>query len=411
MNHEKIQFPGHSGDLLAARLDAPRTKPRAYALFAHCFTCSKDLMATRRIASRLASKGVGVVRFDFTGLGHSGGEFGNTSFSSNVDDLVAAANWMRENLAAPELLIGHSLGGAAVIAAASEVPEVRAVATIGAPHDPEHVVHNFAGQLDEIARNGVADVVLAGRTFQISSKFVEDVSGYQLDQKLAKLGRALLVLHAPTDNTVGIESASRIFISAKHPKSFVTLDNADHLLSKPADADYAADVISAWSERYLSPPKASEENSKAEDVVRVAEVEDKKFLQDVTAGDLHLFADEPAAVGGDGQGFTPYQLLGAGLGACTSMTIRMYARRKKWPLDSVNVEVKHDKVHSLDCDGCEEGGAKVDVFSRVITLTGDLDEEQIARLMQIADRCPVHRSLESSIRVETHRADAVAAVS
>lgn len=361
-------------------------------------------MAARKISSRLVGRGIAVLRFDFTGLGHSEGEFANTSFTSNVEDLVAAANWMRENFAAPELLIGHSLGGAAVIAAAGGVPEVRAVATIGAPHDPGHVIHNFDEHLEEIARNGVADVTLAGRIFRISRKFVSDVSDVRLDRKLAGLNRALLILHAPTDETVGIESASRLFVGARHPKSFVTLDNANHLLTDPADADYAAEVIGAWSERYLSPYEKPAAAITSEEAVMVSEANPKRFLQDIMAGDLHLLADEPSTVGGDGLGFTPYQLLAAGLGACTSMTIRMYARRKKWPLDGVSVGVTHDKIHVEDCNGCEAEGLKLDVFRRLIRLEGDLNAEQTERLMEIADRCPVHRSLESRIRVETSAA-------
>ena len=251
MKTQKVEFPGHNGDMLAARLDRPVGQPGAVALFAHCFTCSKDIAAARRIAGRLAGMGVAVLRFDFTGLGHSGGEFGNTSFTSNVQDLIAAAAWLRTEIGAPELLVGHSLGGAAVIRAAAEIPEVRAVATVGAPHDPGHVLHNFECSLDQIAADGQAEVTLAGRNFTIGQRFVEDVSAVSLDAALAGLKRALLVLHAPRDATVGIENASAIFMAAKHPKSFVTLDDADHLLTRAADADYAADVIAAWSRRYL----------------------------------------------------------------------------------------------------------------------------------------------------------------
>ncbi len=401
MKTSKIEFPGHNGEMLAARLDAPVRAPKAYALFAHCFTCTKDIVAARRIAARLAGMGIAVLRFDFTGLGHSQGEFANTSFTSNVQDLIAAADWLRANADAPQLLIGHSLGGAAVIAAAPHIAEVKAVATIGAPHDPGHVVHNFGCSLQDIARDGQAEVDLAGRKFTISQRFVEDVSSQNLDRILGTLHKALLVLHAPTDQTVGIENASQIFLAAKHPKSFVTLDRADHLLTKAADADYAAGIIAAWSARYLDVEDETQAAGAPEGGVRVTEADPGGFLQDVVAGSNHILADEPKSVGGTDLGLTPYQLVGAGLGACTSMTIRMYARRKGWPLTGVSVDVTHDKIHAADCEACETAAGKVDVFHRAIRLSGDLSDEERARCMEIADKCPVHRTLESEIKVET----------
>lgn len=403
MKTTRIEFPGHSGDTLAARLDSPARTPKAYALFAHCFTCSKDLAAARRIAARLASLGVAVLRFDFTGLGHSGGEFANTSFTSNVQDLLAAADWMRRELSAPGLIIGHSLGGAAVIKASADIPESKAVVTIGAPHDPGHVLENFACDIDEIHREGQAAVTLAGREFTIGKQFVEDVSAASLDQTLGKLRKALLVMHAPTDQTVDISNASSIFLAARHPKSFVTLDDADHLLSRPEDADYAADVIAAWSRRYLGIRDDVPVTLEHEGDVLISEADPEGFLQDVASGAKHLLADEPKSVGGTDLGFTPYQLVSAGLGACTSMTIRMYARRKGWPLEHVSVEVEHGKIHAADCETCETTAGKVDVFRRGIRLVGDLTEEQRAKCMEIADKCPVHRTLESEIKVETHR--------
>lgn len=401
MKTTKIEFPGHDGQLLAARLDAPVRKPTAYALFAHCFTCTKDIVAARRIAARMAGLGIAVLRFDFTGLGHSAGEFANTSFTSNVQDLVAAADWLRENAEAPQLLIGHSLGGAAVIAAAPEIAEVKAVATIGAPHDPGHVVHNFGCSLDTIDRDGQAEVDLAGRKFTISKGFVDDVRSQKLDQALGSLHKALLVLHAPLDQTVGIENASAIFTAAKHPKSFVTLDSADHLLTKAADADYAAGIIAAWAGRYLETAEETSKGQSPEGGVRVTEADAEGFLQDVFAGNSHILADEPKSVGGTDLGLTPYQLVGAGLGACTSMTIRMYARRKGWPLTGVSVDVTHNKIHATDCADCESTTGKVDVFNRAIKLSGDLSDEERAKCMEIADKCPVHRALEAEIKVET----------
>ncbi|MEM7061146.1 MAG: bifunctional alpha/beta hydrolase/OsmC family protein, partial [Pseudomonadota bacterium] len=294
-----------------------------------------------------------------------------------------------------------SLGGAAAIRGGAQIPEAKAIATIGAPHDPGHVVHNFGCALDDIERDGKADVTLAGRTFTISQSFVEDVRSTNLDATLAGLHKALLVLHAPMDQTVGIENAGAIFSAAKHPKSFVTLDDADHLLSRAQDADYAAEVIAAWSKRYLSLTEPEQTQAAADGDVRVSEADPEGFLQDIAEGSKHTLADEPKSVGGTDLGFTPYQLVAAGLGACTSMTIRMYARRKGWPLSHVSVDVGHDKIHAQDCAACETTDGKVDVFRRAISLSGDLTDEQRARCMEIADKCPVHRTLESEIHIET----------
>jgi putative redox protein len=407
MPTQKLEFTGHGGDTLAARFDLPDGKVKAVALFAHCFTCSKDIAAARRIAARLAGLGIAVLRFDFTGLGHSQGEFANTHFSSNTADLVAAARHLEGLGQAPALLVGHSLGGAAVLAAAAQIPSVKAVVTIGAPADPGHVIHNFGCKLDEIAAEGQAQVSLAGRDFTIRQDFIEDVSAAKLTPAIAGLRRALLVLHAPRDQTVGIENAGEIFGAAKHPKSFVTLDNADHLLSRGADAEYAADVIAAWSRRYLDLTDDPPRPGAPEGIVRVSEADPAGFLQDVEAGPKHhVLADEPAAYGGTGAGPTPYQFLSAGLGACTSMTVRMYARRKGWPLEHVSVDVSHDKVHAQDCTDCPDQNAKIDMFQRRIRLDGPLDADQRARLLAIADRCPVHRTLEGTIKVETVLAEA-----
>ena len=405
MHTERITFKGHSGEALAARLDMPDGAHLATALFAHCFTCSKDIPAARRIAARLASMGIAVLRFDFTGLGHSGGEFENTTFSSNVADLKAAADWLGGRGMAPELLIGHSLGGAAVLRAAPEIESAKAVVTIGAPFDPEHVTHNFGPALETIRAQGAADVNLGGRPFRIRRDFIEDVAAENLAPVIASLKKALLVLHGPRDGIVGIENATQIFLHAKHPKSFVTLDDADHLISRAEDAEYAADVISAWVSRYvpLNPPAPP--IGAPEGVVRVAEADPDGFLQDVTAGPAHhLLADEPEAYGGTNKGLSPYGLLSAALGACTSMTIRMYARRKKWPLAHVRVDVTHDKVHAQDAG--TQVAEKIDTFRRAITLTGDLDAEQRKRLLEIADKCPVHRTLERSSTIETRLAEA-----
>ncbi len=397
---ERITFTGHGGDELAARLDLPDGPHLATALFAHCFTCSKDIAAARRIAGRLAGMGIAVLRFDFTGLGHSQGEFANTSFSSNVQDLVAAAQYLQDRGMAPGLLIGHSLGGAAVLRAAGSMEPVKAVVTIGAPFDPEHVTHNFGDALEKICAEGEADVMLGGRAVTIGRDFVEDVSAENLGPAIRNLKRALLVMHAPLDSTVGIENATRIFLAARHPKSFVTLDDADHLISRPEDAEYAAEVIASWASRYLDMRPPAPPPGAPEGIVRISEADPEGFLQDVNAGPWHhVLADEPEAYGGTNRGMSPYGFLAAGLGACTSMTIRMYARRKKWPLESVSVDVCHGKVHAQDA--ANGANAKVDKFVRVIRLTGDLDAEQRQRLLEIADKCPVHKTLTHSSLVTT----------
>ncbi|WP_417241030.1 alpha/beta fold hydrolase [Celeribacter halophilus] len=407
MHSEKITFPGAADVELAARLDRPEGPVRAAAILAHCFTCSKDIAAARRIAGRLAGLGIAVLRFDFTGLGHSGGEFANTNFSSNVADLLAAADWMAGQNMPAQLLIGHSLGGAAALKAAPQIESLRSVITIAAPAEPGHVAHNFGGKLDEIHEKGHAMVNLAGRKIEIRKQFLEDISKASLADALPRLGAALLVLHAPRDAIVSIDNASTIFMAAKHPKSFVSLDSADHLLSREADAEYAADLISAWSSRYLDLLPEPVTPDAPEGVVRVAEAEAGGFRQDVTIGGKHqLVADEPISIGGTDQGPSPYQLLSAALGACTTMTIRMYARRKKITLSNVVCDVTHNKSHSEDCEGCDKSATKVDVFHRHIRLEGDLTAEERASLLAIADKCPVHRTLHSQAQIVTDLKDA-----
>ena len=403
MPTEKLSFPGHAGDTLSARLDLPEGPVLATALFAHCFACSKDIPAARRIAARLSGLGIAVLRFDFTGLGHSDGEFENTNFTSNVTDLLSAAQTLADRGMAPDLIIGHSLGGAAVIKAAPQIPSIKGVVTIGAPFDPDHVTHNFRSAISEIESEGVAAVNLGGRPIRIGKQFLEDVAQESLTAALGSLHAALLVLHAPLDQIVGIENASQIFIAAKHPKSFVTLDNADHLITRAADAAYTAEIIAAWASRYvdLTPPASPD---LPEGILRVSEADPAGFLQDVHSGaNHHVLADEPTKYGGTNKGMTPYGFLSAGLGACTSMTIRMYARRKGWPLTHVSVDVSHDKCHGSDCTS---QSGKIDQFSRVIHLTGDLSDEQRIRLLEIADKCPVHKTLEAGAAVKTTLASA-----
>lgn len=400
---QKIEFAGHTGEPLAARLDLPAGPVRAYALFAHCFTCSKDILAARRIAANLARQGIAVLRFDFTGLGSSRGEFASTNFSSNVRDLVLAADHLRNNHEAPSILIGHSLGGAAVLAAGGEIEEVSAVVTIGAPADVDHVLHNFDADLSTIESEGRAQVSLQGRAFTIEKQFIEDARAAALRDKIAVLKKPLLVLHSPIDAVVGIENASAIFQAARHPKSFVSLDQADHLLTRAADAEFAASVIAGWVARYVTAdtPRRDE----AIEDVRVTETGEGKFQQTVLAGRHRLFADEPESYGGLDTGPSPYDFLSAALGACTAMTLRMYFDRKGTELGRISVDVSHAKVHAADCAECSEAqradGGRIDRFERLIEVEGGVPDGLEDKLLEIADKCPVHRTLESSSAIAT----------
>jgi uncharacterized OsmC-like protein/alpha/beta superfamily hydrolase len=397
----KIRFPGAHGDLLAARLDLPAEAPVAFVLFAHCFTCSKDTLAASRISAALTDRGFGVLRFDFTGLGGSEGEFANTNFSSNVADLVAAAAWLRTHHQAPKVLVGHSLGGAAVLAAAAQIPETSAIATIGAPHDPDHVRHLLHPAITEIEAAGEAEVTLSGRTFRVKKQFLEDIANQDIDALISGLRKALLIFHSPRDTTVDIENAARIFGAAKHPKSFVSLDHADHLLTRREDAVYVAAVLAAWASRYIGAPAAQAAHPGESGVVLVAETREGKFTQSITIGNHQLHADEPASAGGTDAGPSPYDLLLAGLGACTSMTIRMYADQKNWPLEQVMVRLTHEKIHATDCAECETREGRIDKIEREVELVGALDEIQRARLLEIANKCPVHRTLHSEVIIPT----------
>jgi len=402
-NTQRLQFAGHSGANLAARLDLPNGHLRAYALFAHCFTCSKDLAAVRRIAAELAREGIAVLRFDFTGLGSSEGEFASTNFSSNVGDLLSAADHLRRHHQAPSLLIGHSLGGAAVLAAAKDIPEVRAVATISAPADVGHVLKNFGTSLDEIEQRGEAEVDLAGRKFLVRKQFVEDVRAQCIKDAVAALKKPLLILHSPLDQTVGIENAAEIFLAARHPKSFVSLDTADHLLTNLEDAAFAGRIISGWLARYAAID--APQGIAPIEHVRVAETGDGKFQNFVQAGSHRLFADEPESVGGLDSGPSPYDFLSIALGACTSITLRQYADFKKLTLGRISVDISHAKIHAKDCEECTEsersGRGKIDRFERVISVDGEVTAELYAKIAEIADKCPVHRTLESAAKVKT----------
>jgi uncharacterized OsmC-like protein/alpha-beta hydrolase superfamily lysophospholipase len=402
MRSERFEFPNTVGERLAAHLDRPDEEPRAYALFAHCFTCGKDILAAKRIAERLAASGIAVLRFDFTGLGASEGEFANSTFTSNVDDLVAAASHLRRTHRAPAILIGHSLGGAAVLAAAAQVPEARAVVTIAAPADPHHVTGLFGDRVDEIRTLGEVEVTLAGRPFRVRREFLDDVAEQRLLERVSELRKALLIFHAPTDKTVSIDNASQIFVAARHPKSFVSLADADHLLGRGSDAVYVANVIAAWAERYLeAAPQSEPIADDAPRTVVVAETHQGRFQQAITVGPHRLIADEPIDAGGHDTGPNPYDLLLAALGACTAMTVRLYAEHKKLALEQVSVTLRHQKIHAADCESCETKEGKIDRIDRTIMFQGNLDESQRRRLLEIADKCPVHRTLTSEIEIRT----------
>ncbi|QXQ05990.1 alpha/beta fold hydrolase [Sphingosinicellaceae bacterium] len=382
-------FANAAGQQLAGRLELPVGPPHAWALLAHCFTCGKDNLAAVRIARRLAGAGIGVLRFDFTGLGQSEGDFAATNFSLNVADLVAAAAAMTAANMPPTLLIGHSLGGAAVLSAAGALPDILAVVTIAAPFDVAHVLKQISPEaLAEVERDDSADVRLGGRPFTIGRQFVADVRQQDQHAKIAALRRPLLLLHAPGDQVVGIDNVTQIFLAAHHPKSFVSLDGADHLLSKPRDADFVADIIAGWSSRYLPEPIAgapSDYDAEAEETGM------GKFQLAVRAGQAAFIADEPVSVGGLGSGPSPYDLLCAGLAACTTMTLRLYAANKGWPVERIRTAVAHRK---------ETDAVPPDVFTRRITIEGSIDEEQRAKLGGAADRCPAHRTLEQGSRFD-----------
>jgi uncharacterized OsmC-like protein/alpha/beta superfamily hydrolase len=399
---QRVTFEGSQGGALAGRLDLPAGQVAATALFAHCFTCSKDIFAAKRVATELARRGIAVLRFDFTGLGASDGDFASANFSSNCEDLLRAAGWLRDHLEAPRLLVGHSLGGAAVLAVAADIAEVRAVATIGAPADADHVLKNFHAQLDRIEADGEAEVSLAGRSFRIRKQFLDDLRGQRLRERIAAMRKALLVLHSPADEVVGIDNASAIFTAARHPKSFVSLAGADHLLSRREDATYAAEVIAAWASRFAARPVEQEEGGPK---VVVAETGEGKFQNYVIAGRHRLLADEPVEAGGLDTGPSPYRYLAIALGACTAMTLRLYAEHKKLALGSIRVEVDHDKVHAEDCAECAEDvrgrGGRIDRFERRIVIAGQVGEALRTKLIEIAGKCPVHRTLEAGSAVAT----------
>ncbi|MEM7645572.1 MAG: bifunctional alpha/beta hydrolase/OsmC family protein [Pseudomonadota bacterium] len=399
----KYEFKNENGETLSGRLEQPAGEPRAYALFAHCFTCTKDLVAASSISKKLTEYGVAVLRFDFTGLGNSDGDFANTNFSSNVQDLVAAFHCLKNDFHAPEILVGHSLGGAAVLKAASLLPEIKAVVTLGAPSEVDHVSHLFQDNLEEIEEKGEAKVDLAGRPFTIKKQFVDDLKSNTVLDCVKNFKKSLLVMHSPIDNTVSIDHAGAIFSAAKHPKSFVSLDSADHLLLNRKDAEYAAGTIGAWLDRYL---KERPNDHKALKVqkgeVVVKSRQGLKFTHDVYSKNHQLVADEPKSVKGDDLGMNPYELLLSSLGSCTAMTMKMYAERKGIQLSNVEVRLNHQKIHAEDCETCETEKGMVDQIDKHIHIEGEFTEEQKQRILEIAERCPVNRTLQSEIVIKSH---------
>lgn len=399
MPNKKVTFKGIDGSVLAARLDLPFGKPKAYVLFAHCFTCSKDTLAAYRISHALTTHGFAVLRFDFTGLGGSEGDFGNTNFSSNIGDLIQAADFLRDNYQAPSLLIGHSLGGAAVILAAYKIKEAKAIVTLGAPSDVKHIKQFLQASEEAINIDGEAEVAIAGRKFHIKKQFLTDLDSHQVLDAVGSLNKPLLLFHSVQDEIVSIEHGYAIFNGAGANKSFVSLTNANHLLTNPVDAVYVSNVLSAWVEPYLEVENKIETVESGEVIVN--ETGEGLFTQEILAGDHTIIADEPTSVGGNDRGFTPYELLLSALGACTSMTIRLYANAKSIPLKGITVKLKHSKMHAKDCEDCENDKTKIDYIFREIELKGELTQEQRDKLLIIANKCPVHKTLTSKIVVET----------
>jgi uncharacterized OsmC-like protein/alpha/beta superfamily hydrolase len=402
MPFKQLDIRNAEGQRLAARLELPLDEaPEAWALFAHCFTCGKDIKAAYHISKALAARGIAVLRFDFTGLGESEGEFAATTFSSNVDDLVAAAGYLESHHQAPALLIGHSLGGAAVLQAAARIPSARAVAVIGAPAEPTHLARHLGAARERIQRQGEAEVELAGKTVRLRTEFLEDLEKHRMEATIRGLHRPLLILHAPQDEVVGIDNAGQIFQAARHPKSFISLDAADHLLSRTADARYAGAVIAAWAERYLGLATEGREAGAPADNRVTVRTGRNGYVTDIRVNRHSLTADEPIAAGGHDRVPSPYYLLIAALGACTAMTLRMYADRKQIPLEAAVVRLRHEKIHAADCRDCDTREGRIDRIERDIELQGDLDAKTRQRMREIADKCPVHRTLQGEIVVDT----------
>ncbi len=404
MSTEKINFENSRGEKLSAEIALPiDQKPHNFVIFAHCFTCNKNFKAVRYITQALTAEGFGVLSFDFTGLGSSEGEFAETTFSSSVDDLICAASYLKENYQAPTMFVGHSLGGAAVILAASQFEDVKAVVTVGSPSAPQHVKNLLQGGINEITEKGFAEINIGGRPFTVKKEFIDDLEKQDLLGIVKEMRKSFLFMHSPQDTIVGIDNAAELYQAAHHPKSFISLDGADHLLSKEEDACYAGDVIANWAKRYVEIPEPKKLSTKSH-IVAYLDTKDK-FTTQIKADQHSLIADEPKSFGGNDFGASPYQLVASGLAACTVMTLRMYAERKKWDLQEIYCHIRHEKTHMLDCDDCENPKAKIDKFTRELEVIGDLDNAQKQRLLEIADRCPVHRTLEGKAHIETKLLD------
>ncbi len=372
-------------------------QPYTYALFAHCFTCGKSLNAVRNISKALAARGFAVLSFDFTGLGKSDGDFADTTFSANVSDLIAAIDFLKNDFETPALLVGHSLGGAAVIHAASQIESVAAVATIGAPADTKHITHIFDEALPELRDTGIAKVNIGGRPFTIKQQFVDDLENHSVTNTLSHLNKSILILHSPQDEIVEIANAALLYQAAHHPKSFISLDGADHLLTNKNDSHYAGEVIAAWAQRYLNLPEIIAPETTHQTVASIGD-KDSGYTTIIKAGKHFITADEPEDVGGNDFGPSPYELLSSSLATCTAMTLRMYANRKNLNVQKIRVHINHSKQHSTDCEKNEH----IDHFERLVELEGDMTEEQRKRLLEIADKCPVHKTLEGEIKIITH---------
>lgn len=396
----KKTFENRSGKSLSALLELPVDRhPHSFAIFAHCFTCTKNLTAVRSISSALASRGFGVLSFDFTGLGESEGDFAEENFSSSVSDLICAAEFLKDNYDAPSIVIGHSLGGAAGLLAASQLDSVKAVVTIGSPSSATHVRRLFQEDIEQVLEAGQAEVSIGGRPFLIKRQFVEDLEKHSLREAIGKMRKAFLFFHSPQDRIVGIENAAELYDAASHPKSFISLDGADHLLSNKKDARYVGDTIGSWASRYIEIP--GERSISTPNDVAAFLGTDERFTTQIKVGRHRLTADEPEDFGGNDFGPSPYGLVASGLAACTAMTLRMYAERKKWDLREITVHVSHARSHIEDCQNCDSANGKIDKFTRELELVGELDNDQKRRLLEIADKCPVHKTLESNARIET----------
>jgi len=399
-----VEFQNQQGETLSARLEMPIIgKAKAYAIFAHCFTCSKNLKAVRNISKALTQKDIGILRFDFTGLGESEGDFAATNFSTNIDDLVAGAEYLAENYEAPKILIGHSLGGAAIIHAAPRIPSTEALCTIGSPSDPPHVLKLLSEKIEDIQESGKATVNIGGRPFTIRKQFIDDIQNRSTREILRSIKKPILIFHSPQDEIVDISNAAELYNDAFHPKSFVSLDRADHLLSNGQDSLYVGGVIAGWAERYVSFTSIQSILTDKQVAVRTAD----SYTTEGRGRDHTMILDEPENLGGNDLGPTPYEYILAALGACTSITLRMYANRKGWDLEEVKVHLERERVHITDSEKCPDGNCRIEKIERHLELTGDLTEEQRIKLLEIADKCPVHKTLTGDIKINTHLIESI----